>query len=184
MVGQARDADFSTFARDSHAPLLRVAHLLCGGDQPAAEDLLQTALLKTYLNWRRIRDRTKARAYVRTTMARTLVSGRRRSWTREVTDDPVPDRADDTDAYEQLDTRLDLLSELNELPPRQRIAVVLRHYLGLSEADTAAELSCSVAAVKNLTARGLRALRAQETQACQHEGDDNGSVRGAAPEAR
>ena len=52
-----------------------------------------------------------------------------------------------------------LLRALRSLPPRQRAAVVLRHYDGLSEADTAEALGCAVGTVKSQTARGLAKLR-------------------------
>jgi RNA polymerase sigma factor (sigma-70 family) len=58
-----------------------------------------------------------------------------------------------------VDERAVLFAALKDLPPRQRAAVVLRHYGGLGEADTAAALGCSVGTVKSLTARGLARLR-------------------------
>jgi RNA polymerase sigma factor (sigma-70 family) len=47
-----------------------------------------------------------------------------------------------------------------ELPPRQRAAVVLRHYEGLSERETAAWLGISEGSVKAHVSRGLVRLRA------------------------
>lgn len=48
---------------------------------------------------------------------------------------------------------------LAELPSRQRSAVVLRHWLDLSEQRCADELGCSVGTVKSLASRGRAALR-------------------------
>lgn len=45
------------------------------------------------------------------------------------------------------------------LPVRQRSAVVLRHALGWSVEEVAGHLGCSDQAVRNLTHRGLAALR-------------------------
>ena len=54
--GGGRDADFSAYVAARSHLLLRTAYLLTG-DHQLAEDLLQTALTKTYLAWGRIRDR-------------------------------------------------------------------------------------------------------------------------------
>ena len=45
------------------------------------------------------------------------------------------------------------------LPPRQRAALVLRYYEGLSEAETAELLGCSVGTVKSQVAAALGKLR-------------------------
>jgi RNA polymerase sigma factor (sigma-70 family) len=63
------------------------------------------------------------------------------------------------DHSDRLDLRLVLIQALAELTPRQRAAVVARHWEQLSEAETAAALGCSVSAVKAATSRGLRTLR-------------------------
>ena len=55
MDAQARE-EFRTYVVARSAALLRTAYLLTG-NRADAEDLLQTALAKTYLSWDRIRDR-------------------------------------------------------------------------------------------------------------------------------
>jgi DNA-directed RNA polymerase specialized sigma24 family protein len=45
------------------------------------------------------------------------------------------------------------------LPPRQRVAVTLRYFVDLSEADTATAMGCSRGSVKSYTSRGVAALR-------------------------
>ena len=54
---------------------------------------------------------------------------------------------------------VDLLRALQQLAPRERECVVLRHYLDQSERQTAEALGVSVGAVKAYTSRGLAALR-------------------------
>jgi len=51
------------------------------------------------------------------------------------------------------------------LPERQREAIVLRYYAGLSEGEIAAAMGISRGAVNSHTARGLSALRAALEQA-------------------
>jgi RNA polymerase sigma factor (sigma-70 family) len=45
------------------------------------------------------------------------------------------------------------------LPPGQRTVLVLRYFDGLSEAETAEMLGCSLGTVKSQAARGLAKLR-------------------------
>ena len=53
-----------------------------------------------------------------------------------------------------------LQAALDQLPERQRQAVVLRHIEGLGNPEIAAILDIGVEAVESLTARGKRALAA------------------------
>jgi RNA polymerase sigma factor (sigma-70 family) len=49
---------------------------------------------------------------------------------------------------------------LLQLPPRQRVAIVLRYYEDLTEAQTAEAMKCAVGTVKSQVAAGLAKLRA------------------------
>ena len=51
------------------------------------------------------------------------------------------------------------MTALAGLPAGQRHAVVLRHWVGLSVEETAADLGCSTGTVKSQTARGIHRLR-------------------------
>jgi len=53
----------------------------------------------------------------------------------------------------------ELWRALQQLPHRQRAAIVLRFYEDLSEGETARVLGCAVGTVKSSVARGLRRLR-------------------------
>jgi RNA polymerase sigma-70 factor (sigma-E family) len=130
------------------------------GDHQLAQDLLQEALVKTYVAWPRLRDVTKAEAYTRRTIVTTAISWRRR---RSFHERPVemPAELGVADAVEGLVTRDALWAQLHRLPPRQRAAIVLRYYFDLSEAQTADSMGCSVGAVKSQCSAGLGRLRAQ-----------------------
>ncbi|MEO9093376.1 MAG: SigE family RNA polymerase sigma factor [Ornithinibacter sp.] len=152
-----RDAAFTAFAEQASPSLLRTAWLLTG-DHHAAHELVQAALVKTYVAWPRVRPEG-ALSYAR----RIVVNERTDSWRRrrgEVVVAEVPEkgsRADeDTTADRDLVVRL-----LAGLPEQQRRVVVLRYYTDLSEQATADLLHISVGSVKSSASRGLSALRAQ-----------------------
>ena len=137
--------------------LLRTAFLLTG-DPHLAEDLLQTALVKTWSRWRTLRDSGRADVYVRRVMATTCTAWWRRRWRAEVPTGAPPDLPT-ADAYGGADDRVELGRALARLTPRQRAAVVLRFYEDLPESDVAAALGCSVGTVKSQASRGLRKLQ-------------------------
>jgi RNA polymerase sigma-70 factor (sigma-E family) len=160
-VDAAAREEFRDFVAGSSGALLRTAYLLTG-NRSDAEDLLQTALAKTYLAWPRIRERHAVDAYVRRTMVNT-----RTSWWRR--DRHVKPAGHDEhlaalptagrDPIADADLHEALWTALARLPRRQRAAVVLRYYEELSEAETAAALGVSVGTIKSTVARGLAKLR-------------------------
>jgi RNA polymerase sigma-70 factor (sigma-E family) len=154
---QAREA-FREYVAGRSPALLRTAYLLTGhrGD---AEDLLQTALAKTYLAWDRIRDREALDGYVRRVMVNTQTSRWRRKKVAEYPTDVLPERRSNRDATEDLALHDALWTALAELPKRQRAMVVLRYYEDLSEAETAEVLGVTVGTVKSTTSRALVKLR-------------------------
>lgn len=160
MVSRRLDEEFADFVTQWSPALLRVAFLLTS-DRHEAEDLLQTALLKTSRHWSRLSDREAAHAYVRRVLVTTHTSWRRRRRVREVLVDHVPDAAGGQWAGVEAGRAL---QALEQLPPRMRAVVVLRCYEGLTEAETAEALGCSVGSVKSQASRGLARLRALLTQ--------------------
>jgi RNA polymerase sigma-70 factor (sigma-E family) len=147
---------FADFMSARWSSLFRTAYLLTG-NRHEAEDLLQTALARTFVRWKGIRDKGAADAYVRRAMLN-LASRRWRSRGREVTLERLPEPAHDGGVGSS-DARMLLWREAVKLPPRMRAVLVLRYYEDLSEAATAAELGCSVGTVKSQTHHALRRLR-------------------------
>lgn len=164
-----RDEEFTSFVATRWTALLRTGYLLTG-DRATAEDLVQTALTKTYVAWGRLRDVSAAEPYVKRTMVTTFTSWWRRHRGRERTVPEVADRAGVVrdrlgrdGAAEDLESVLSrsvLWPHLAALPRGQRAAVVLRFYEDLSEIETAEALGCSVGTVKSQTHRALTTLRA------------------------
>ena len=145
---------FADFVRREQPALLRLAVLLAG-DRGHAEDLVQTALLKTYRHWHRISAGGSPNAYVRRVLVTSHTSWRRRLWTTEQVTEVLPDRAD----HVPDDPDQDLRAALRALPPRMRTAVVLRYYADLSEQQAAEAMGCSPSTVNTQTTRGLARLR-------------------------
>jgi RNA polymerase sigma-70 factor (sigma-E family) len=137
--------------------LFRIAYLLVG-DHQLAQDLVQESLAKTYVAWPRLRDTANVEAYTRRIMATTAISWRRRRSFHERPAEHLPEPAQE-DVATTVAVHDALWRQLVALPPRQRVAVVLRHYLDLSEAQTAEAMGCSVGAVKSSASAGLRTLR-------------------------
>jgi RNA polymerase sigma-70 factor (sigma-E family) len=154
-VGTGDGAGFEDFVSREQPALLRLAVLLAG-DRGHAEDLVQTALLKTYRHWGRITRSGEPTAYVRRVLVTTHTSWRRRLSTTEQVLEILPDRADPTVVP---DDDEDLRAALRSLPPRMRTAVVLRFYADLSEQQAAETMDCSTSTVNTQTARGLARLR-------------------------
>lgn len=148
------DDGFREFVETRYGELLRTAYLLTG-TQHAAEDLLQASLLKLMDRWNNVDDPTR---YLYRIMANQRVTIWRRFGSRELLTDVLPMRSvpDGIDAVVQRD---ELLSALDRLPAKTRAVLVMRYWLDLSEADTAAALGCSVGSVKSQASRGLAKLR-------------------------
>lgn len=165
-TAEGRDTEFAAFMSAHSADLLRTAWLLCG-EAHRAEELTQQALVRTYAAWPRIRAGDPL-AYTRRILANLRVDTWRRR-RREVLTAPedLPDDAsgpggtgpDGPDHPTRTADRDLLVRALATLSPRQRRIVVLRHLVGMPEAEVAADLGVSVGTVKSTTSRALATLR-------------------------
>lgn len=149
---------FEEFARRHTPALLRSAFLLTGGASDA-EDLVQESLARAYGSWRRIGRMEHPVAYVtRILVNRGLTLARRRGRDLERAVRYEADAAP-PDPTSPIEDRQLLVAALRQLPPRQRAAVVLRFYEGLTERETAEAMNCSLGNVKSQTNRALVKLR-------------------------
>jgi RNA polymerase sigma-70 factor (sigma-E family) len=153
------DDAFVEFVHARSPALLRVATLLARGDRDAGEDLLQSALVRAYSSWGRIRTPEATESYVRKILVRTAISDRRHKYRQREVATAEPPEGPDNSTRGDVEVRLDLWQRLQNLPSRQRAVIVLRYYEDLHEAEIADILGCSRGAVKSHAARALRALR-------------------------
>lgn len=159
LMGMNTGQEFDDFVRGRSAALLRTAYALTG-DRGHAEDLLQTALLRTARRWTAARDAPEA--YVRQVLVN-LCRDRVRWLQRRPREAALPDGADPPGAAdelaEQVGQRRSVIAALRDLPAGQRQVVVLRFFEDLSVADTADLLGISQGTVKSYTSRALASLR-------------------------
>lgn len=152
-----RDREYVEFVTAQRTALVRMARLLTAGDEAYAEDLVQTALTKLYLQWPRVRRAGNPVGYARTTLTHAFVDEQRRAHRRreQPTDVPAERAVHDADR----DGADAVLRALRGLPPRQRAVVVLRHWLDLDVAGTARLLGVSEGTVKSQNSKALDQLR-------------------------
>ena len=149
------DEEFAELVEAAWPGLYRTAYLMLGEHQ-LAEDLVQTALAKTYASWSKVRDVEAAPGYAKVVLANTAASWfRRRSWRNEHPTAELPDAGIEIDATD----RPAVLDALRALPPRMRAVVVLRYFDDLDVRAVADALGISEGTVKSQTSHALDRLR-------------------------
>jgi RNA polymerase sigma-70 factor (sigma-E family) len=155
--------EFTEYVEERGAALQRLGYLLAG-DAHLGQDLVQTALMKAYRRWSRMRDPD---AYVRRTMVNAHLDWRRlrssaetpaEAGTFERRSDPVVDHSDGVAAQDEM------WQALGTLPRKQRAVLVLRFYEDLDDAAIGALLGCAESTVRSQAARALETLRIGWTQ--------------------
>lgn len=141
-----------------HAPAAgRLAYLLTG-DSQLAEDLTQEAFVRAFGRFRDLRRPESFEWYLR----RTLVNLTRSHFRRQRTEREFLSRQPKREPAEQAvdpSERDAMWRALQQLPPRQRTALVLRFYEDLADAQVAEAMGCPIGTAKSLTHRGLERLR-------------------------
>ena len=152
--------EYQDFVTTAWPRLLRLAYLLTQ-DWAAAEDLVQTGLVKAWFAWPRIGGEPEP--YVRKIIVNTRTSWLRLAWrSRELSSATVPDQVEDLDAFGEANDRDAVWAALRRLPPRQRAVLVLRFFEDLPEVQVAELLGCSVGTVKSQASKALARLRIDE----------------------
>ena len=160
---QAGDKQAFRLIADSHGERLYGIAFLIVDDRSKAEDAVQEALLQAWRNIKRLRANDKLGPWLnRILLNQIKMQGRRARHPEGPIDEALPlrdtgrspeQRAIDSDTSEHLWARLQELSE------RQRIALVLRYYLGYSTPEIAQSTGWAQGTVGSHLSRGLAALR-------------------------
>jgi RNA polymerase sigma factor (sigma-70 family) len=135
----------------------RLAYLLTG-DQHLAEDIAQEAFVRVASRVASLRNPGALEAYLKKAVVNLVRSHHRRHALEQRVLRWLPPGSAVAQSPETELAR-DLWARLQRLPPRQRLALVLRYYEDLDEARVAGLMRCSRRAVNALVARGLAALR-------------------------
>jgi RNA polymerase sigma-70 factor (sigma-E family) len=152
------EASYVEFVSARWTSLYRFAYLMAGSEH-AAEDLLQTSLMKAFVSWDKVQHTESPEAYVRRIVVNTAISdGRSRSRRPEVIVELIPESPTAATDVASID-RAALWPLVAALPARQRAVVVLRYYEDLSEAEIARILGCARGTVKSQASAALRSLR-------------------------
>ncbi len=154
VVAQDRDdAAFDAFVAARLPHLLRLGRALTGDEQRGA-DLVQDALERALVRWRRLDD---PEAFVRRAMVNRSIS----VWRKVRRERPVSSAVGHEPPHVDRPPDRELLAAVRALPPRQRAVIALRYYEDLTEAQTAEVLGCTVGTVKSQANRAMQALRQQ-----------------------
>ena len=160
------DAEFVDVVDEHGSMVLSIATRI--GDIASAEEIAQETFLRAYralvggsTDWSEV-DVRPWLATITLNLVRNEARRRRRKPTRSLSRRAEEDAVDRTSAEDHVirdsvDPRL--VRSLERLPAAQREAVVLRHVIGLSTAETAAAMGCPAGTVKSHVSRGLAALR-------------------------
>jgi RNA polymerase sigma factor (sigma-70 family) len=142
------EPSFVELYREIHLPMVRLACALTSSES-LSQDLVHDVFIRAHAHWDRIEH---PRAYIRTAVVNACRSAQRRA-KRERSADAlfvVEDVALEAD---------EMFDALSSLPYRQRAALVLQYYEGLSQAEIAEILRCREGTVASLVHRGLAQLR-------------------------
>jgi RNA polymerase sigma-70 factor (sigma-E family) len=158
-VASSRDwATFAEYVSARSAALHRAAYLMVG-DVGLAQDVVQEALIRTHGAWHRLHAAANAEAYTRKAIATIAIDWSRRKARRmELAASHPPELATPGHA-DRIEDHTWLWQCLLQLPARQRVAIVLRFYEDLTEAQTAEAMGCAVGTVKSTVSAGMAKLR-------------------------
>jgi RNA polymerase sigma-70 factor (sigma-E family) len=157
-------AEGVTVLYEAHAVgLIRLGFVMLG-DRGRAEDVVQDAFIGLYRNWDRLDDQGNALTYVRSSVIngcraalRTQIRGERRDRAAAARDGRPP--FDSTEAAVLLsEEHQEVVAAVRKLAHRQREALMLRYYLGLSTDETARVMGVSTGTVKSAISRAISAV--------------------------
>ena len=151
--------------RERGPALFGYAYVLTGNSADA-EDLVQTALVRTFRTGQASRGIDATHAYVKRAMTSAFIDSGRRSSSRpqrapgDAGDAALTASAPQPDHADAVITSLDFHRAILRLPPRERACIVLRYLEDKPVAAIAAELGIATGTVKRYLSDAVATLRA------------------------
>jgi RNA polymerase sigma-70 factor, ECF subfamily len=125
-----------------------------------AEEIVQEAMIRVWVTAPRWRPEAAFKTWLyRVTV--NLCLNRQRQKPFAPLDDAIDPSPTAAEALERRETERLVANAIAELPGRQRAAIVLTYYEGLSNAETASVLETTVSSVETLLVRAKRTLRTE-----------------------
>jgi RNA polymerase sigma-70 factor (ECF subfamily) len=163
LMMQAGEGDMDAFEElviRHQQSALNVAYRFLG-ERALAEDAVQEAFLKLLASAGRYRPTARFRTFLYSVLWHVCVDFHRKKHPGPLDTAPAPEDPAPGPAQAALDgERADLVRQaVQELPARQRMALVLKHFDGMSYEEIAQMLECSPTAVDALLVRARRRLQ-------------------------
>ena len=151
---------FRTLARRHLPPVIRLARRLTG-NRADAEDVAQDAMLRVWTHAASWRPSSAFRTWLYRVVVNLSIDRRRLKPTvdLEAAGDPADPAPGAVERIETDETAQLVRAALGRLPDRQRVALTLTHFEGLSAAEAAAVVGTTVGGIESLLIRARRALR-------------------------
>ncbi len=164
LVIRAQSGDveaFSTLTAPRTGRLLAAARLILRQDDRAA-DAVQDALLQAWIDLRSLRDPDRFDAWLHRLLVRACYRAAGRHRLREVTEIEMAEALEPMtgDAQGDIAVRDQLERGFRRLSAEHRTVIVLRYYLGLSQAETAEALGVPLGTAQSRLERATREMRA------------------------
>ena len=146
------------FCRQMHPRLVRSLALFCG-DATVAEEVAQEALGRAWVRWSSVTQMERPEAWLYRVGLNLATSRlRRRGAERRALNRAASALSE---GAHDLDAAIVVRQAVSSLPPRERAAVVLRFFVGMSVDDAAAAMRCRPGTVKSLTHHAKRHLKVE-----------------------
>ena len=149
--------ELEDFCRERYPKLVGVLSLYCG-NADVAEELAQEALVRVVRDWRKVKKMDSPEAWVHRVAVNLANSFfRRRAAEARATKRLAAEPEHVIEGARAEDVAL--REAVAALPRRQKTALVLRYFAGLSVRETADTLACPEGTVKTLTHKAIATLR-------------------------
>jgi RNA polymerase sigma-70 factor (ECF subfamily) len=163
LVQRAQEGYVDAYAElvDRHGQLAYRVALRLLGNHHDAEDIAQEALVTAWQQLPGFRADSRFSTWLYQIVTRRALNRITRTRTTESLDllGDVRDAGDEPSQHTERDLTVDAVTDaVTALPPPQRVAIVLRHFEGLSNAEIARITGSSIPAVRSHLFRGRRTL--------------------------